>query len=529
MKKQFLFLGMAAVMMASCTTDDFVGENQNASQNEMVPIVFSSEAPNMTRAEGTEAAATLKYNFTVLGTKTKGSPAVTTNVFAHTKYNASGIEDANLYDVWYNTNTNGTTTSNTSGWEYVGVAGEKTTPGDKFDLAKEQTIKYWDQSATYDFIAYANTGGIESGNIKNVTTTGFNITDATADQLAGLYVADRMTAVSPKTDGAAVKFNFRSSAAKVRLGIYETIPGYKITSITFHYNNEGAQESKTNAYLAGKFIGSASGKISAIVSFDSDNKAQITTATSGDKTTYFDFGKFTVDNTKVMGTTSIVPTWAVESDDVTAGSFTHIIPNMDEANVGDMTLTVDYTLTSEKDNSGETIEVKGATAVVPAAYMTWKPNFAYTYLFKISDNTNGSTGGSTVGLYPITFDAATITDLTDQGTTTVVSTPSITTSQAGSDGTSYVAGEIDVMVMNATTALTLDNSKLNVYEVTVATEAELGLLDDTEWSALTSTTVSFDSAGTKATFTAEAGKKYAIVFIDDSNKTYKLVEVAAAP
>jgi hypothetical protein len=100
-----------------------------------------------------------------------------------------------------------------------------------------------------------------------------------------------------------------------------------------------------------------------------------------------------------------------------------------------MILYVDYELYNSV--SGETIHVYGAKAVVPSIYMKWNPNYAYTYLFKISDNTNGATSptvGTPTGLFPITFDAVVVN--TEEGNTqetiTTVATPSITTYQNGS-------------------------------------------------------------------------------------------------
>ena len=64
------------------------------------------------------------------------------------------------------------------------------------------------------------------------------------------------------------------------------------------------------------------------------------------------------------------------------------------------------------------------------------PNYAYTYIFKISDNTNGWTGTASEpsGLFPITFDAV-VAEATDanaeQTTVTTVATPAITTYQQG--------------------------------------------------------------------------------------------------
>ena len=120
----------------------------------------------------------------------------------------------------------------------------------------------------------------------------------------------------------------------------------------------------------------------------------------------------------------------------TSTGFFNVIPTTSGLTAAPLLIKCDYVLLSEKDGSGETIKVTGATAAIPAAFSKWKPNTTYTYLFKISDNTNGKTNPDkpTVGLYPITFDAVVATEATgsEQGTITSVSTPSITTYQAGS-------------------------------------------------------------------------------------------------
>ena len=85
-------------------------------------------------------------------------------------------------------------------------------------------------------------------------------------------------------------------------------------------------------------------------------------------------------------------------------------------------LRVAYTLVPT-DGGSEIIIMEDATAVVPAQYADWQPNYAYTYIFKISEK-------SGEGLYPITFDAL-VMDSEDgiQETITEVSDPSITTYQ----------------------------------------------------------------------------------------------------
>ena len=123
-----------------------------------------------------------------------------------------------------------------------------------------------------------------------------------------------------------------------------------------------------------------------------------------------------------------------------------------------LTLRVDYTLVST-DGSKEEIKVYGAKAVVPNTYTKWLPNYAYTYIFKISDNTNGWTSTVTTdpaGLFPITFDAvvAEATDATaEQKTITTVAMPTITTYQQNHDITkdeySIATGKnVYVQVMN---------------------------------------------------------------------------------
>lgn len=121
-----------------------------------------------------------------------------------------------------------------------------------------------------------------------------------------------------------------------------------------------------------------------------------------------------------------------------------------------ITLRIDYKLTSV-DGSKETINVKGATATVPAEYTEWKSGYAYTYIFKISQDTNGSTGGSSTGLTAISFDAVVVDDEANglQETITTVSDNSFTTygykdNKVTTNGNEYVNGtEIYATVYSA--------------------------------------------------------------------------------
>ena len=192
-----------------------------------------------------------------------------------------------------------------------------------------------------------------------------------------------------------------------------------------------------------------------------------------------------------------------------------VLPNTD--NVANMTLYVDYDLVNTV--SGETIHVKGAKAVVPAAYMAWKPNYAYTYLFKISDNTNGTTGTegtSPVGLFPITFDAVTVatTDGAEVGTITTISTPAITTYQNGSvsaTGITYANanGPIYITVNTDGTLATLTAANTKLYTVADGTtEADLILTTKTKTASDLLSILSADENSQGITFTSAKAAKF---------------------
>lgn len=553
MKKKLFFAAVALVALASCTVDEFVGEDTSlTTSNTDGAIQFVSSTPRITRAEGSAAAQELGYSFAVYATKTVGS--TTSNVFAHNVYSASATTNT-PYWVWYNndpSSTANTTTSNTHDWEYVGAAGEKSIPGSgTFNLPSTQEIKYWDYSATqYDFTAYKAKAG---GTVSNVTTTGFSFS-GTAAQFAGLYVADKLT-ITEKANpaahttadnkiGDAVKFTFRNAAAKVRLGIYETIPGYYVRNVVFKPTSPANFTATADyARLSGSFNGSsATSSGDFTITYDESNTPKIAKfATTSTASNDFIFGTFTSSGTNYLGESSTSPTWALTE----TSDYISVLPNQDHT--GNMTLKVDYDLYNAV--SGETIHVTDAIAVVPQMYMTWNPNFAYTYLFKISDNTNGKTGGDGTpeGLFPITFDAVTIaaTDGQEVGTITTVSTPAITTYQNGSvssAGITYATATatepiyITVNTDGTLASLTTDNIKL--YTVAAGTtEADLILTNITKTASgllsilsadETSQGITFTSAKA-AKFTPVAGTTYAVEFTDGSSvKHYKVIVVAPA-
>jgi len=518
MKKTYLILATAIVAFASCSDNTYMGDPDfGGNTGNGGAISFGSSTPSLTRAEGSAAATALGNSFNVYGVKTSDGTNFT-NVFAKNTYSEATTGDASAtpYIVSWTDNSAGTTASNTKNWEYV---------------TSDQTIKYWDYSANhYEFVAYKATVGTPT--ITKYRKDGFTVA-ATAAELAGLYVADKLT-ISTKNNtptqpatgynqiGNIVQFTFRSSGTKVRLGIYETINGYQVQNVKFRSLSSEFTDGTGAANLCGLFNGtssSASGtynvtynSTTGVAEFDN------TTAASN----HFEFGSFT---TGAIGTSSTAPSWAGGGS---SPYYQGVLPNTD--NVNNMTLYVDYDLYNT--SSGETIHVYGAKAVVPSIYMKWNPNYAYTYLFKISDNTNGATStnpGTPEGLFPITFDAVTIaaTDGQNVGTITTVSTPAITTYQNGSvsdagityanaNGAIYITVNTDGTVKD----LSVDNTKLYTVDAGT-TEADLILGVKTKTSSDLLSILSADATsqgitfanGKAATFTPAASTTYALEYL----------------
>ena len=460
MKTSNYLIGLAALTsltLVGCSDNSFVNQVFGSSESGQGEITFGAGTKNITRAETikhTEAAARLNNNFVLYGFKTNAEE------------NKDGSTDEKVFDN-YNVNyvegSSNTTESNTAGWEYVGYnpAANST--------ASEQTIKYWDHSANqYIFSAFSGIGVTGSKTLTAETDKwdkGWTLTIPQGGSLADLYASDRVEKASD-TDGE-VTLTFYSAVTKIRFGVYETVPGYSIKIDNFYYTN-GTETADANHFaIDGKFNTlNPSAATSLKVTYYNDgvllNHPKID-ASAGTKANYMQFGT-NIQAQDAIGTTSPEATY-----DKSEMEYTYILPYATADNV--LKLKVDYTLTST-DGSGEKIKVTGATATVPANFTQWKNNFAYTYIFKISDNTNGHTGtGDVAGLYPITFDAC-VVNAEDgiQQTITSVSEPSITTYQKGTIVTEYdeyyaSAGDIYFSVMKAA-ALKADlDSKAKVFEV----------------------------------------------------------------
>lgn len=445
--KKYLFIAASALALASCSSEDFVGtEGGNVENGANKAINFSGNAGKITRATSNEGTPEkmLDYQFKVYGVK-MGSESKYVSVFPD-------------YSVW-NATAN-TTTSNTNGWEYVGAKNSTNLGTGNISLGNnDQTIKYWDYSASgYRFVAGSPIKAFTFNKNTDILTAGTYITSATIFGLAGhidankdgtalatnpVYVATPIK-VAKSDYKKPVKFEFNRQQAMVRVGIYETIPGYAITEIKFYaYDDNGKLNvtDKNNIILTSGskdyFVGGSN--ISGTITYDwtkeTPSYTYTYTKTGLTESQNWYAGYFEPHQKLATISTAIVATLYGADKDMspTNGYFT-VLPTPSATIAAPILIKCDYTLTSD-DGSGETIKVTGATAAIPAAFSKWEVNTRYTYLFKISQNTNGYTGNgpNKAGLFPITFDAV-VKESTEamQGTVTTVSTPSITTYQKGS-------------------------------------------------------------------------------------------------
>lgn len=400
--RNIIITAILGLAFTACSQESYVGTGEQIDPGPggvYGSIDFGSVAKPRTRATHEESAALLGNKFLLYGTKTKDG--VTSPVFDN-------------YVVEYNASTAGTTLSNSSDWEYSGKVSKK---------GAIQAVKYWDYSAErFDFVAAA---GLASDELITSTTEGLrvNITDATA--MTNVYVADRITATptaeaktptTPATEAYknVIQFQFRRMGAQMRVGFYETVPGYAVKDLVFYYI--GAPSGSKEVGVGTAFP--TSGKYTVTYS-DATNAATVKFAGSDNKQAFSNtFGKldytsaFTQEgvadkpylNTDgkasatavnaFIGTTSTTATYGMGSYtiDGTAGvtsAYKPILPN--ENNSLKMQIRVDYTLIA-LDGSGDSIHVRDAYVSVPASFLQWKPNYSYTYLFKISDNSNGYTG-----------------------------------------------------------------------------------------------------------------------------------------
>lgn len=526
---KFFIAAASALALASCSSDDFLGEIQGNEQNGATSAInFGGDTGKITRAttKGNAAADLLENNFVVVGFKGSKTDAANNENYAFDHYNVN-FKDGSAFS----------TESNRAGWEYVNQD-MKVKGADKSlaqSGASQQTIKYWDHScASYDFIAFSM--GKKDAASKYATpthvdkdklaTAAYTLT-GDVNTLSECYISDMKTVTEPNYNKTSVSMSFRHLASKVRMALFEIVPGYVISDVKFYTDTTSPTTDNTEGTLIGEFNNSGTLTVffpttGTVHATEKDyNKAHVrftksTTAGETGVLNHKGFGAVNYNN-QVEGTIPAGKTYLSQNaaDPSYCGAgYQNVLPSEGAASA--ITLRIDYKLTSV-DGSNETINVKGATATVPAEYTEWKSGYAYTYIFKISQDTNGSTGGNSTGLTAISFDTVVVDDEANglQETITTVSDNSFTTygykdNKVTTNGNEYVNGT-DIYATVYSAGATVAPQKL--YTVTLEDGATQTINEASVANALVN-----GKKGTDAktwTVTDYAGKKMVVTETTD--------------
>lgn len=467
--KKIFFFAVSALTLASCSTEGLVDDWFGGGKDGAISFVMGQK--NMTRSYQ-DMQKTGHYNFGVFAYK---STETVTPVMPN--YLVGYYDENNAYQQ------SGTTVGDPNGledglsyWMYEGMgnaeyngtyAGEAITDMFKSNNAN-QYLKFWDNSAAttafYAYAPYINGAGTVTyvdGTAQDATGGDTYVMCFPNGTIEAQMVEDgesvnnseymySFNKVAKANYGHDVALNFKRLNAKVNIKFWEDVPGYKVRILNLKEGEytgvqaaaavknpnhpEAAAAAPYNTLTYGVY-GYAGGK------FYSKNGVKIRFATTPEVVKQFV-------GTEQTNATPLVFTSPVESQ-IGETRFTaaqspstyYAIPKgqgenllagttTDFSNAGTaedaiygvtgLTFHVSYELTAE--DTGERIVVKNATVHVPYDYCNWKANTHYTYIFKITRNSNGSTEENPTidptdpevpevqALYPIVFDNCTVED-----------------------------------------------------------------------------------------------------------------------
>ena len=450
--KKFIYLAVGVALMASCSSDFDLSEGGgNAGGSDV--IGFQMRTGNTSRATtGLQSAG--HYNFGVFGYKKndKVNPIMGNYLVGY--LDAKGYQPRTGSTVGDQPGV----ADGTSYWMYEKMgygqfngtyAGETVNPNTPYASNNEgQYLRYWDKSADhtcfYAYAPYVNTGAtgktvtyvdgtpkgsshdtyvlaIPHGTIKHGfdDPSTYEFMYASAKVLVGDY-------------GHDVSLKFNRLNAKVNIKFWEDIEGYsvRLIDLTSAYGvaaTPSIKEAGQGSY--GYKLGKIYTKNGVKIKFNADAEFQNLKQYAGETTSApLDFKTPTaslIGENRVMATPSPSTYYAIPkgsganvlADGELNYSASGSAPATELAQTG-LTFHVSYELIS---TTGEKITVTDATVHVPKDYCNWEANKHYTYIFRITKNSNGSTGTTTPkpedpevptvnALYPIVFDNCVVED-----------------------------------------------------------------------------------------------------------------------
>lgn len=552
--KKLMILSAATLMFAACANEDLI--DKTAGQNgKEGPISFVMQNRNMTRASQNLQDAG-HYNFGVFAYK---STETVNNVMANYLVGYSDETNSLGYkfgDAQTTKGDDGGLVDGQSMWQYEGLgSAEYNYAGEGFYRAEQteymsnvdkQYLRFWDLSADntyfYAYAPYINSGvhptvtyvdgtaqAATGGDTYVMCFPDGTITDGydKADLLEYMYAS---TPVAKANYGHDVALHFQRLNAKVNIKFWEDVPGYTVRILDLKEGTytgvQAAASIKDGAsnkygYKGGKYYSANGAKIH-FASGVADGTKQFkgTTATNARPIIFAAPTDAQIGESRVYASKSETTYYAIPKGAGAAqlAGTTTDFTDAGTAEDGDFALTgftfhVSYELTS---TTGERIIVKNATVHVPADYCKWAPNTHYTYIFKITKNSNGSTDpadDSTIdptdpevptetSLYPIVFDNCTITDYDIED-----SEHNIT------DGTKLAYYDVqlsDYSITNAGT-ITVTIAQINDY----ADASNVPNYDNvtvTKADGTTDSHVTYDASTHMITVTSGAAGKYVVTY-----------------
>lgn len=421
-----MYFAATALLAASCASDEIVEETNNGYQPDTkAPISFITNQKNITRSMPLQDAK--HYNFGVFAYK---STETVNNIMDNYLVGYSDETNSLGYKFGDGQTTKGDKEGLVDGksmWQYEKLGNkEYDYSGEGFYKASEtkymsnvdyQYLRYWDMAAPYTyFYAYSPyINGTETATYVDGTTNTLTIPDGLlVDGYDDPALCEYMYASAKiaKADyGKDVRLEFKRLNAKVNIKFWEDIEGYSVRILDLKEGTyKGVQAAPSilsgTTYSGGQYFvknGVSIKFTDGVVASPSDISQK--TGTTASTETPLIFAAPTaaqIGTTRIEASPSATDYYAIPKNNTTGFTF-----------------HVSYELTS---TTGERIVVKNATVRVPEAYANWVMNTHYTYIFKITKNSNGSTDPADdskidpkdpavpteEAFYPIIFDNCTV-------------------------------------------------------------------------------------------------------------------------
>lgn len=449
--KKFIYLAVGVALMASCSSDFDLSEGGgNAGGSDV--IGFQMRTGNTSRATtGLQSAG--HYNFGVFGYKEndKVNPIMADYLVGYfdaakgydpetgsTIGDQPGIADGKSYWMY----------EKMGYGQFTGTyAGETVNPNTPYASNNEgQYLRFWDNKATqtcfYAYAPYVNTGAtgktvtyvdgtpkgsshdtyvltIPNGTIKHGfdDPSTYEFMYASAKVLVGDY-------------GHDVSLKFNRLNAKVNIKFWEDIEGYsvRLIDLTADYGVAATPSIKNGGgsygYQKGTIYTANGAKIQFNDNAEFQSLKQYAGETTSDPLNFKTPTASLIGENRVMATPSPSTYYAIPKGSTAGVLANDAVSYTDAGELHDslaktgLTFHVSYELIS---TTGEKITVTDATVHVPKDYCNWEANKHYTYIFRITKNSNGSTGTTTPkpedpevptvnALYPIVFDNCVVED-----------------------------------------------------------------------------------------------------------------------